>query len=401
LFGSLACVVVAALAAGLTIGLVSIDPFDLALIQATEEADCDGPEEVEELRKEKEYANKLLPLVSQHHLLLVTLLINNACANELLPLLLDRIVPSWLAVLLSVTFVLVFGEILPSAIFTGPQQLRLASALTPVVWTMLTICWVLAYPIACLLDRLLGVEDEGRMRRAELKSLIRLHAEACPLVPSPTAETGGGGGGGNGGASSDSSNYLTLDEVNIMSGALDLKNKTIKDAYVPLDQVHMLHVDEVLDIDKLAELVHQGHSRIPVYDGDDRQNVRGVLLVKRLIVVSPEDKRTVRSIANRWPLICSPDLGLLPLMNLFQDGRSHMALVCDKPSEMLAALRAEQPVPKECKVLGIITIEDVLELLLKEEIADEVSCGEKEIFATRYDQNMFAHTHLCCGVSGC
>ena len=32
--------------------------------------------------------------------------------------------PAWAAVGLSVSFLLVFGEILPSAIITGPEQLR-------------------------------------------------------------------------------------------------------------------------------------------------------------------------------------------------------------------------------------------------------------------------------------
>jgi CBS domain containing-hemolysin-like protein len=42
----------------------------------------------------------------------------NAGANEALPLFLDRLVPTWASVIISVTFVLIFGEIIPSAIFT-------------------------------------------------------------------------------------------------------------------------------------------------------------------------------------------------------------------------------------------------------------------------------------------
>ena len=37
---------------------------------------------------------------------------------QALPLFLDRIVPSYMAIILSVTLVLFFGEIIPSAIFT-------------------------------------------------------------------------------------------------------------------------------------------------------------------------------------------------------------------------------------------------------------------------------------------
>jgi metal transporter CNNM len=55
-------------------------------------------------------AARVMPLVQRHHLLLVTLLMANALAMEALPLFLDRVLPSWAAVLLSVTAVLFFGE---------------------------------------------------------------------------------------------------------------------------------------------------------------------------------------------------------------------------------------------------------------------------------------------------
>jgi CBS domain containing-hemolysin-like protein len=63
---------------------------------------------------------------------------------------------SWVAILLSVTLVLIFGEILPSAIFTGPRQLRLAAKFTGVVKFVMIIFYPIAYPLARLLDRILG-----------------------------------------------------------------------------------------------------------------------------------------------------------------------------------------------------------------------------------------------------
>ncbi len=43
-------------------------------------------------------------------------------------------VPSYVAVLLSVTLVLIFGEILPSALFSGPNQLKIAARMASFVW---------------------------------------------------------------------------------------------------------------------------------------------------------------------------------------------------------------------------------------------------------------------------
>ena len=53
--------------------------------------------------------------------MLVTLLLCNAGAMEALPLSLDKLLPSWAAIVSSVTGVLFFGEIIPQALCTGPN----------------------------------------------------------------------------------------------------------------------------------------------------------------------------------------------------------------------------------------------------------------------------------------
>lgn len=100
---------------GLTVGLLSIDTLELEmkLIHGTEE--------------QKRLASEVLPLLNKHHYLLVTLLLCNAFAMEALPIFLDAIVPAVWAIIISVTAVLFFGEIIPQAVCTGPQQLKIAS----------------------------------------------------------------------------------------------------------------------------------------------------------------------------------------------------------------------------------------------------------------------------------
>lgn len=60
-------------------------------------------------------------MIDHHHWMLVTLLLCNAAALESLPLFLDKMVPEIIAIVLSVTFVLIFGEIIPMSICTGPN----------------------------------------------------------------------------------------------------------------------------------------------------------------------------------------------------------------------------------------------------------------------------------------
>lgn len=60
--------------------------------------------------KEKKHAERILPIVEKHHLLLVTLLLANAAAVEAMPIFLDRISDPIIAICVSVSAVLIFGE---------------------------------------------------------------------------------------------------------------------------------------------------------------------------------------------------------------------------------------------------------------------------------------------------
>ncbi|EWM20735.1 protein of unknown function DUF21 [Nannochloropsis gaditana] len=79
---ALICVLFAALASGLTIGLLSIDTLDLEIKQR-----AGTP-------TDKHHAAAILPLLAHRHLLLVTLLLFNSMAAEALPLALGELVPA-------------------------------------------------------------------------------------------------------------------------------------------------------------------------------------------------------------------------------------------------------------------------------------------------------------------
>ena len=59
---------------------------------------------------QKKYAKRILLLVKRHHLLLVTLLLANALAVEAMPVALSKITIEVVAIIISVTAVLFFGE---------------------------------------------------------------------------------------------------------------------------------------------------------------------------------------------------------------------------------------------------------------------------------------------------
>jgi metal transporter CNNM len=258
-----------------------------------------------------------------------------------------------------------------------------------------------------VLDYLLG-HDEALFRRAQLKALVSIHGK----------EAGKGG-------------ELTHDETTIISGALDLTEKTAEEAMTPIESTFSLDVNSKLDWEAMGKILARGHSRVPVYSGNHK-NVIGLLLVKNLLTVRPETETPVSAVSiRRIPRVPS-DMPLYDILNEFQKGSSHMAAVVrakgkgkenpqiideeksdakknvggdsqlttpllqkqdvksenvvvdiDKPSKLPGinkqtglqrsdvTLNSPSESIDDGEVIGIITLEDVFEELLQEEIVDE------------------------------
>eukprot|EP01006_Ploeotia_vitrea_P021393 TRINITY_DN53770_c0_g1_i1.p1 TRINITY_DN53770_c0_g1~~TRINITY_DN53770_c0_g1_i1.p1 ORF type:complete len:498 (-),score=278.69 TRINITY_DN53770_c0_g1_i1:52-1491(-) len=322
---------------GLTVGLFSLDPLKLSLLKRDRESSDE----------DKRRAALIAPILKEHHRLLVTLLIANAAAMEALPIFLDRLVPSYVAIILSVTFVLIFGEIIPQALCTS-DPLKIGARFVPVVKVFMFLLYPLSYPIAKLLDYLLGHEGSHFLfRRSELEALVDVHAK----------ETSAHGN-------------LSIDEVLILKGTLSLQRKTVADCLTPIDRVFMLDSRAILDKNTIADVMASGHSRVPMYRGS-RNNVQGLVLVKRLVMIRPEDRRAVKDFAVRRPIVVPPHFRMFDMLNEFQLGKSHMALVSPHYEIVRQCLRTRQDVPAYVRLEGIITLEDVLEELIQEEIEDE------------------------------
>lgn len=110
LFSSLVLILVAGLMSGLTVGYMSLDKLNIEILKKT----GTGPQ--------RKQAASVAGVIENHNLLLVTLVLANSAAAQTLPIFFDRITPTYVAILLSVTAILFFGEILPQAVCTGRPQ---------------------------------------------------------------------------------------------------------------------------------------------------------------------------------------------------------------------------------------------------------------------------------------
>ncbi|CAI9282477.1 unnamed protein product [Lactuca saligna] len=139
----------------------------------------------------------------------------------------------------------------------------------------------------------------------------------------------------------------------------------------------------------LREILARGHSRVPVHS-ENPKNVIGLLLVKSLLTVRPETETPVSAVSIRRIPRVPADMPLYDILNEFQKGSSHMAAVVkSKGKNQKQTILEEEPKQsdnvtidvetrvlankdiEEGEVIGIITLEDVFEELLQEEIVDE------------------------------
>lgn len=280
----------AGLMAGLTLGLMSLGLVDLEVLVKSGRP------------KDRINAAKIIPLVNNQHLLLCTLLIGNSLAMEALPIFLNALVPSWVAILISVTLILIFSEILPQAVCSH-YGLSVGAKMAGFVRVLLCIFYPLAYPISKLLDYLLGKGRYVLLRRSELKAYVDMHGN----------EAGKGG-------------ELTRDETTIICGALDLTQKRAKDAMTPISKTFSLDISSKLDMNMIDLIMSKGHSRVPIYSACPT-NIIGLILVKNLIACRPEDDILIKNVTIRKIPRVHEDMPLYDILNEFQKGHSHMAVV--------------------------------------------------------------------------
>lgn len=149
---------------------------------------------------------------------------------------------------------------------------------------------------------------------------------------------------------------LSLDETNVIKGALKLSSKPAALGMTPLDKVFMLPRDQVLDMKTLDMVLASGFSRVPIYAPGDPLNVLGIIIVKELIKVNPEQGlRISHPTINIYALPqLSASTKMFDVLNIMQTGRSHLVLLTyddradvplGQPSQPMSPARGDRAGP--------------------------------------------------------
>ncbi|KAJ0342870.1 hypothetical protein COL922a_000694 [Colletotrichum nupharicola] len=310
--------------AGLTIALMGQDSIYLQVLAG-------DPDE-----SQSKNAKRVYDLLKKgKHWVLVTLLLSNVIVNESLPIVLDRCLGGGVtAVVGSTILIVIFGEVVPQSVcvrYGLPIGGFMSKPVLLLMWLMAPIAW----PIAKLLDWALGEDHGTTYKKSGLKTLVTLHKSL--------------------GAAGE---RLNQDEVTIISAVLDLKEKPVANVMTPMGDVFTMAEDTVLDEKTMDIILSEGYSRIPIHATGKPTDFVGMLLVKILITYDPEDALQVKDFPLATLPETRPETSCLDIVNFFQEGKSHMVLVSEYPGADYGAI-------------GVVTLEDVIEELIGEEIIDE------------------------------
>ncbi|EPS99663.1 hypothetical protein FOMPIDRAFT_1163886 [Fomitopsis schrenkii] len=319
LFISIGLVLLGGVFAGLTLGLMGLDELHLRVLSAS----SDDP-------VERKNAQKVLKLLShRRHWVLVVLLLGNVIVNESLPIFLDSALGGGIAAVAISTAMI--GEIIPQAASVR-YGLSIGASCAPVVLGMMYLFAPIAYPIAKLLDWILGANDTHTYKKAELKSFLAFHRQG--------------------------EEPLRDDEISILNGVLELNNKHVDELMTPMEDVVTISSDRILDHDTVDFILRSGYSRIPVHQPGQPLAFVGILLIKKLSVYDPKEELPV----SKFPLSILPEahpsINCFQALDYFQTGRAHLLLLSTTPGQ-------------EGGAIGVVTLEDIIEEIISEEIIDE------------------------------
>jgi len=304
-------ILLSAVFSGLTLGFFSLNKDDI--------------ERKAELGDKK--AKKIYRVRKNGNLLLCTLLIGNVAVNSTLSIFLGGIASGLMAGIMATALIVVFGEITPQAVFSR-HALILGSKFVWLVKIFIFILYPICKPMSWVLDKVLGDEMSTIYSKKELVKMIEAHQDS---------------------ARSD----VDADEEKIMKGALSFSNKKVKDIMTSKSVMIILKSDLKLTKKNIIGISATGHSRIPVYE-DNRNNITAILYIKDLVHKDLKGKKVI-DVARKKVNFIDPNEPLDSLFNKFKKTKHHLFVVLNKSK----------------RVAGIVTIEDVIEEIIGDEIIDE------------------------------
>eukprot|EP00967_Tisochrysis_lutea_P069332 scaffold91071_cov33-Tisochrysis_lutea.AAC.3 len=197
---------------------------------------------------------------------------------------------------------------------------------------------------------------------------------------------------------------ITHDDRKLLSSALAFSEKRVDSIMTNLKDVFMISLTDKLNFDTLRAVYESGYTRVPVYHVR-RSTIVGLLFAKDLILVDPHDEIPVSALLAlcarpQHVHVALASTRLYTMLQKVQKSRTHMwfiaeerrpAITAGSSSSAVSSSSSSREVKHEAgasgfsltaapplllrravdNVVGIVTMEDILEELIQDEIVDE------------------------------
>ncbi|KHJ47359.1 hypothetical protein D918_02219 [Trichuris suis] len=321
--------------AGLTLILNSTDLTTLEVLQSA------GSE------LEKRYSRRLIPLAKKHYRVLLTLVTLNALGVIILPILLDRLQNSIVAVLVSAALITLFGDVLPLAICKR-NGLKIGYYSAIIIWTFYYLLLPFTLPLSMMMEKMLGKYQGHFFRRSELEALIAVHSTRQSTASKDSIDA-------DSSALPPRNLLLSEEEVRLIRATMHMHIDTARSVMVKWEDAVKLEVGEIIT-PKLIESIYKcGFTRIPIYEKP--ATPVGILNVHYLLAMKGAVRVTVKTFifsirdmpeAVLHPKFVDSKTKAFQLMEMFQTG-------C-LPRMVFVTLSRK----RENIVIGIASLTDIL-----------------------------------------
>lgn len=231
---------------------------------------------------------------------------------------------------------LVFGELTPKTVAqanAGPLALFAAPLIAAIQFILFPVIVVLEN-ITAVVRRIEHKLPKDTLNEMELRAILQYGVDAKAIEP---------------------------EEQQIMARAMRFSDTVVTQIMTPLQDTFALPSDMPIQ-QAVRQLLDRGYSRAPVYYGDDIQHVVGLAIMPELTgAVETGGGNALLTDVMDEPLFISSTKGIDDVLKKMTEKRVHLGVVRDRKR----------------RVLGIVTVEDIVEELVGE-IEDERNRRKKK-----------------------
>lgn len=272
-------------------------------------------------------AKRALPIRRKVHFYLSGILLANVAFASSAAIVLGDALSGLFAVFISTILLVVFAEITPQA-FAVSRAMKAISMFSKPIRVVSYLGYPLTKPLSLLLDKLVGSSKVVLHTRNELSLLVADH-----LI---------------------GDSELDEDEVEIVQNAIQLSEKRVRDIMTPINKTYFLVEDEVIDQKKIEELKAKGYSRMPILNRSKTHSKRYLMLKDLIDIDFDEQPWELSSLKTYRTKTVGSMTALDTMFRIFIAAKRHLLIV-----------------EKDNEIVGIVTLEDMIEETIGHEIEDE------------------------------